>query len=123
MPCAFRQGERAARPADPYCESLQLSLTQLQVRCRKQAPKSSYQPFLGSQRPSAAPVGSVIMLNCPAPFTSAMSLTSLAPKDCAFFVAALTSSTFTYGTHIEGAPGIGFFISPPPVPSPTLIIV
>src|SRR5436190_15520602 len=81
------------------------------------------QAFLGCQSPSIAPVGSVMMLNEPAPDTSVTSFITLAPSDRALLVAALMSLTRTWASHADEAPGIGFFINPPPVPSPTLIIV
>jgi len=51
--------------------------------------------LLGSQRPRIAPVGSVMMLSEPAPFTLVTSFFTFAPRDFAFLVAALTSPTFT----------------------------
>jgi len=64
-----------------------------------------------------------MMLKEPAPITSVASFITVAPRDLALPVAAFRSSTCTYAIHAEGAPGMGFFIMPPPVPSPTLIIV
>jgi hypothetical protein len=46
-----------------------------------------------------------------------------APSDFPLAVAATTSSTSTYGSQAVGTPGAGVFIMPPPVPSPTPIIV
>src|SRR4029077_12488225 len=78
---------------------------------------------LGFQRPSVAPVGSTIMLNQPAPGISVTSLITTAPSDLAFSVAAAISSTSTYASHADNAPGTGCCMIPPPVPSPTWIIV
>ena len=78
---------------------------------------------LDFHKPSAAPVGSMKMLNQPAPGTSVTSFIRVAPSDWAFLVAAAISSTSTYASHVEGAPGMGCFMIPPPVPFSTLIIV
>src|SRR5258708_5115324 len=45
------------------------------------------QVFLASQRPSMAPVGSVMMLKVPAPMTSVASFITFAPSDLALAVA------------------------------------
>src|SRR5690349_10651810 len=75
-------------------------------------------------RPSSAPVGSMMMLSQPKPGTSVTSLETFAPSARAFSVAASMSSTLTYASHTEGAPGTRCFIIPPPVPvSPTPTIV
>ena len=50
---------------------------------------------LGCHSPSAAPVGSMMMDNEPAPITSITSLTMVAPSDFALAVAAAMSSTST----------------------------
>src|SRR5262245_29292986 len=81
------------------------------------------QAVFGFQSPRVAPVGSVIILIQPASGTSVTSRTILAPSDFAFSVAALMSFTSTYASHVDGSPGIGCFIIPPPVPVPGLIIV
>src|SRR4029077_12402562 len=81
------------------------------------------QAAFGFHSPSAAPVGSRIMLNQPAPITSVTSFMIVAPNDFAFLVAASMSSTSTYANQADGAPGAGCFIIPPPVPLPGLIMV
>src|SRR3954465_9871919 len=79
--------------------------------------------FFGFHSPRCAPVGSVIMLSQPMSATGVTSFITLAPSDLAFLVEASMSSTKTYESQNDGAPGIGFFIMPPPVPSPTPIMV
>jgi hypothetical protein len=51
--------------------------------------------FFGFHKPSAAPVGSVMMLSQPSPITSVTSFITVAPSDLAFCVAAAMSSTRT----------------------------
>src|SRR5438105_11225191 len=77
----------------------------------------------GCHSPSMAPVGSTMIENEPAFGTSVTSRMTVAPRDLALAVAAAMSSTRTYASQSEGAPGTGCFIMPPPVPSPTPIIV
>src|SRR5436853_66546 len=79
--------------------------------------------LLGFHRPRCAPVGSVMMLSHPMSATGVTSFMTLAPSDLAFLVEASMSSTKTYESQNDGAPGMGFFIMPPPVPSPTPIMV
>src|ERR1700730_12904188 len=78
---------------------------------------------LGCQSPIAAPPGSMMIEKEPASITSVTSLQTVAPSDFALAVAVATSSTSTYGSQAVGTPGAGVFIMPPPVPSPTRIIV
>jgi hypothetical protein len=63
----------------------------------RRGPQARYgvHAFLGSQSPRAAPVGSTIILNLPAPITSISSFMTLAPRDLALLVAVLRSSTCT----------------------------
>src|SRR5262249_9134260 len=79
--------------------------------------------FFGFHSAKCAPVGSASTLNQPNSGISVTSFITLAPRDFAFLVEAWISSTSTYASQNEGAPGMGFFIMPPPVPSPTRIIV
>ena len=51
--------------------------------------------FVACQRPSAAPVGSMIIEKMPSSITGTASLTMFAPSDFALAVAALMSSTST----------------------------
>src|SRR5450631_993281 len=87
------------------------------------APGQSPGYIFGLNSASAAPVGSIITLNHPTVGISVTSFITVAPSDLAFAVATLMSSTMTYANQAEGAPGTGCFIIPPPVPSPTLIMV
>jgi len=62
----------------------------------RSTPSSDPPPrYLDFQSPSAAPVGSMMMLNQPASGTSVTSFTRVAPSDWAFLVAAAMSSTCT----------------------------
>src|SRR5207244_6226447 len=64
-----------------------------------------------------------ITLIQPASATSVLSIMTFAPSSFALRVKAATSSTPTYACQRGGDPGDWAVIIPPPVPSPTSIIV
>ena len=63
--------------------------------------------IFGLNSASTAPVGSVKMLNHPTLGISVTSLIKVAPSDLALAVEALMSSTATYASQNDGAPGMG----------------
>ena len=86
------------------------------------AGQSRYLRGLDCQKPRVPPVGSTTMLIRPMSATGMESTMTLAPSCLAFWVEELTSATSTYGIHADGMP-LSAVIIPPPVPSPTPIMV